>query len=223
MFYEPDKDNHGLPFNPFKSIIVPRPIGWISTVDLQGRLNLAPYSQFQNVGYDPPYILFCASSDRNKHTAANCQDTGEFVTNMATYDLREAINITAQPVEAGVNEAELAGLDMIPSTMVKPPRVAQSPVHLECKYHCSLALPGRHPGTADTIVVGRVVGVHIKDEFITAEGRIDILKIRPLARMGYMDYTSVENIFSIAPVGVGQQRRKRGLVGLPRSQWKESD
>ena len=109
MFYEPDKYNHGLPYNPFKSITVPRPIGWISTVDRQGRVNLAPYSQFQNIGYDPPYVLFSSSSDRYKHSALNAQDTGEFVTNMATYDLRDAVNITAQPVEAGVDEIEAGG------------------------------------------------------------------------------------------------------------------
>ncbi len=215
MFYEPDKYNHGLPFNPFKSITVPRPIGWISTVDRQGRVNLAPYSQFQNIGYDPPYILFSSSSDRYKHSALNAQDTGEFVTNMATYDLRHAVNLTAQPVEAGIDEAQLAELEMIPSNLVKPPRVAASPIHMECKYYCSLTLPGYAPGHSDTVVVGRVIGVHIKDEFITAEGRIDILKIRPLARMGYMDYTSVETLFPIEPVGVGEKHRRMGLEGRP--------
>ncbi len=219
MFYQPELDDHGLPYNPFKSIIVPRPIGWITTLDLQGRVNLAPYSQFQNIGYDPPYILFSSSSDRHKHTATNCMDTGEFVTNMATYDLREAINVTAQPVEAGVDEAQLAGLTLAPSRIVKPPRAEASPVHLECKYYTSLTLPGRHPRTCDTVIVGRVVGVHIKDEYITADGRIDILKIRPLARMGYMDYTSVTDIFPIEPVGFGQDRRRKGLQGLPRKRW----
>jgi len=216
MFYEPDKEDHGLPYNPFKSIIVPRPIGWISTVDLQGRVNLAPYSQFQNVGYDPPYILFCSSSDRQKHSAMNAQATGEFVTNIATYDLREAVNVTSQGVEAGIDEAKLAGLEMIPSQLVKPPRVAASPIHMECKYYCSMSLPGRSPGSGDTIVVGRVVGVHIDDEFITSDGRIDIVKIRPLARMGYMDYTSVESVFPIEPVGEGLADRRFGLEGRPK-------
>ena len=97
MFYEPDKDNHGLPFNPFKSICVPRPIGWISTLDLKGNLNLAPYSQCQNIGYDPPYVMFASSSDRTKHSALNAMDTGEFVTNMATFDLLDAVAATSQP------------------------------------------------------------------------------------------------------------------------------
>jgi flavin reductase (DIM6/NTAB) family NADH-FMN oxidoreductase RutF len=135
---------------------------------------------------------------------------------MATYDLRDAINLTAQPVEAGVDESQLAGLEMIPSRLVKPPRVAASPIHMECKYYSSFSLPGRSPGALDTIVVGRVVGIHIKDEFITAEGRIDMLKIRPLARMGYMDFTSVEKIFPVEPVGVGSTNRKFGLEGRPK-------
>jgi flavin reductase (DIM6/NTAB) family NADH-FMN oxidoreductase RutF len=115
--------------------------------------------------------------------------------------------------------ARLAGLELAPSRLVKPPRVAASPVHLESKYYTSLMVRGRHPGTCDTVVVGRVVGVHIKDEYITAEGRIDILKIRSLARMGYMDYTSVTYLFPIEPVGVGQDRRRKGLQGLPRKRW----
>ena len=216
MFYEPDEENHGLPYNPFKSIMVPRPIGWISTVDLKGRVNLAPYSQFQSIGYDPPYVMFSSASDRHKHSALNAQDTGEFVTNMATYDLRDAINITAQPVEAGVDETELAGLEMIPSKLVKPPRVAASPIHMECKYYCSLSLPGHSTGSSDTVVVGRVIGVHIKDEFITSEGLIDILKVRPLARMGYLDYTSIEKIFTLDPVGFGREGRRLGQEGRPK-------
>jgi flavin reductase (DIM6/NTAB) family NADH-FMN oxidoreductase RutF len=135
---------------------------------------------------------------------------------MATYDLRHAVNLTAQPVEAGVDESQLAGLEMIPSILVKPPRVAASPVHVECKYYCSLTLPGYTPGHSDTVVVGRVIGVHIKDEFITSDGRIDILKIRPLARMGYMDFTSVEAIFPIEPIGVGEKDRRMGLEGRPK-------
>ena len=216
MFYEPDKDNHGLRYNPFKSIAVPRPIGWISTLDLNGKLNLAPYSQFQNIGYDPPYVMFASSSDRHKHSALNAMDTGEFVTNMATHDLLEAIQVSSQPVPAGVDEAELAGLEMIASKIVKPPRVAASPVHLECKFYCSMALPGRLPGHLDTVIVGRVVGVHIKDEFITADGKIDIERIRPLARMGYMDYTSIDKVFTVEPEGVGADDRRLGLEGRPR-------
>src|ERR687887_151507 len=145
MFYEPDKDDHGLPFNPYKSIVVPRPIGWISTISRDGVVNLAPYSQFNNVGYDPPYVMFSGNSfpnsGRRKDSVRNATDTGEFVVNMATYELREAINITSQFLPPGTDEAAAADLEMISSRMVKVPRVAASPVHLECKFHCSLALP----------------------------------------------------------------------------------
>ncbi|MDB5410848.1 MAG: flavin reductase [Rhodospirillales bacterium] len=214
MFYEPDKDDHGLRYNPFKSIAVPRPIGWISTVNLDGQVNLAPYSQFQNLGFDPPYVMFSAS--KSKHSARNAQDTGEFVCNMATYELRHAVNVTAQPVGPEVDEAALAGLEMIPSRLVKAPRVAASPVQLECKYYCAIQLPGRHPGAGDEVVIGRVVGVHIKDEFITADGKIDIVRIRPLARMGYMDYTSIDTVFTMPPLGERAESLSLGLEGRPK-------
>ncbi|HVA14705.1 MAG TPA: flavin reductase family protein [Stellaceae bacterium] len=219
MFYEPDKGNHGLPHDPYKSIVVPRPIGWISTVDRAGRVNLAPFSQFNNLGYDPPYVMFAAAnfprSPRPKDSVANVVETCEFVVNMATYELREAVNITGSAVDADVDEATLAGLEMIASTLVKPPRVAASPIHLECRYHCTLALPGRNLEQSHYVVVGRVVGVHIKDDAITADGRIDVLKLRPLARLGYHDYTSVESLFTMPPVGPHLEARQAGLAGKP--------
>jgi flavin reductase (DIM6/NTAB) family NADH-FMN oxidoreductase RutF len=110
MFYDPDKNDHGLPHNPFKSCVVPRPIGWISTVSLDGVHNLAPYSQFQNLTFDPPYVMFAAnqnSTGKRKDTATNTEQTGEFVYNMATYDLREAVNRSAAPVAPDVDEFEL--------------------------------------------------------------------------------------------------------------------
>ena len=140
---------------------------------------------------------------------------GEFVVNMATYDLREQMNITAQKVAPGVNEAELAGLEMVPSRMVKPPRVAASPVQMECRYYTTLVLPGREPGASSSVVVGEVIGIHIKDEFIGADGKIDVVKMRPLARMGYMDYTSVTEVFTMPPHGAGAGTLSLGLEGRP--------
>jgi len=219
MFYEPEKGNHGLPHDPFKSIVVPRPIGWISSIDREGRVNLAPFSQFNNLGYDPPYVMFAAANfprhTRPKDSVTNVIETGEFVVNMATYELREAVNITSSAVEPGIEEAQLAGLEMIPSRLVKPPRVAASPVHLECRYHCMLALPGRNLEQSHYVVVGQVIGVHIKDEAITPEGRIDVLKLRPLARLGYHDYTSVESFFTMPPTGPHAEIRQAGLAGKP--------
>ena len=220
MFYEPDKDNHGLPFNPYKSIVVPRPIGWISTISRDGVVNLAPYSQFNNGGYDPPYVMFSGNSfpdsGRRKDSVRNATDTGEFVVNMATYALRDAINITSQFLPPGTDEAVVAGLEMISSRMVKVPRVAASPVHLECKFHGSLALPGNAVDQVHNVVIGRVVGVHIRDDVITGDGKLDLLKIRPLARLGYFDYTTVESVFTMLPEGPHIEARHAGLEGRPR-------
>ena len=123
MFYEPDKNDHGLPFDPYKSIVVPRPIGWISTASRDGVVNLAPYSQFNNLGFDPPYVMFSANSlsdtGRRKDSVRNATDTGEFVVNVATYELREAVNRTSEFVGPEVDEAALAGLEMVPSRLVK--------------------------------------------------------------------------------------------------------
>jgi flavin reductase (DIM6/NTAB) family NADH-FMN oxidoreductase RutF len=202
MFYEPDKKNHGLKYTPYKSCMVPRPIGWISTVSRTGAVNLSPYSQFNNVGYEPGYLMFSAGGQhpdgRRKDTVVNVEETGEFVYNMATYDLRDAVNYTSQIVDSSVDEMKAAGLTPEPSRLVSPPRVAQSPVSIECKHHTTVVLPGLTWRSNHHVVIGRVVGVHIKDEFLTPDGKIDVVKIRPLARLGYLDYTSVESSFELA-------------------------
>jgi flavin reductase (DIM6/NTAB) family NADH-FMN oxidoreductase RutF len=220
MFYEPDKDDHGLPYNPYKSIVVPRPIGWITTVNSAGGVNLAPFSQFNNLSYDPPFVMFSGNakpdSGHRKDSVRNATDSGEFVANMATWELREEVNITSQFVEAGIDEASLAGLEMIPSRLVKPPRVARSPIHLECKLHCVVALPGNAHDQVHHVVIGRVVGVHIRDDVIGADGKIDILKVRPLARLGYHDYTSVETRFTMSPSGPKLEQHRMGLEGRPK-------
>jgi len=204
MHYDPDKNDHGLPRNPFKSCVVPRPIGWISTISLKGVHNLAPYSQFQNLTFDPPYVMFAANQNTlgmRKDSVVNAEETGEFVYNMATYDLREAVNRSAAELPPDVDEFELAGLAKAPSLRVKPCRVAESPVQFECIYHQTLRLPGNGlMGTVD-IVIGRVVLIHIRDDAISPNGRLDIRKIRPLARCGYYDYTTVESTFEMVIPG----------------------
>ncbi|MBP1734348.1 MAG: flavin reductase [Deltaproteobacteria bacterium] len=204
MHYDPDKNDHGLPHSPFKSCVVPRPIGWISTVSPEGIHNLAPYSQFQNLTFDPPYVMFAANQNtlgKRKDSVANAEQTGEFVYNMATYELRDALNHTAPEVPPDVDEFELAGLTKAASIRVKPCRVAESPIQFECRYHQTIRLPGNGlMGTVD-IVIGRVVMVHIKDDVIRPDGRLDIIKIRPLARLGYYDYTSVDSIFEMVIPG----------------------
>lgn len=214
MFYEPGVSAHGLPFDPFKACVVPRPIGWISTTSVRGIDNLAPFSQFQNVSYDPPTILLCANQTpdgRRKDTVVNIESTGEFVWNMATFALREAMNITATDLPHEVDEFERAGLAKAPSTRVRPPRVADSPVQFECRLLQTVRIPGNTPvGTVD-VIFGRVVAVHIADGALDGSGRLDITRLRPLARLGYHDYTSVESSFTM-PV-LGSPARKAGLEG----------
>ncbi|MCF0120060.1 MAG: flavin reductase family protein [Oscillospiraceae bacterium] len=214
MFYEPEKNNHGLKRAPFKSCVVPRPIGWLSTVSLDGVPNLAPYSQFTNLTFDPPYVLVSINQghlQNRKDTTVNIEDTGEFVYNMATYELRDKLNITACEFPPEVDEFEKAGLTKAPSVLVKPYRVAESPIQFECRYVQTIRLPGDgRVGTAD-IIIGKVIGVHVKDEFIMDDGKIDILKIRPLARLGYSDYTSVESVFTLDPSTAAGVREDMGL------------
>ena len=202
MFYMPENNDHGLPRPPFKSCVVPRPIGWLSTLSAEGITNLAPYSQFTNLTFEPPYVLVSINQGREqnrKDTTENIEQTGEFVYNMVTYELREAMNITAAEFPPDVDEFEAAGLTKAPSRIVKPFRVAESPIQFECTYVQTLRLPGQGlVGTAD-IIIGQVVGIHIKDEFILPDGKLDILKMRPLARLGYSDYTSVESTFEMRP------------------------
>lgn len=217
MFYEPDKNNHGLPFNPFKSTVIPRPIGWITTLDREGNVNLAPFSQFNNIGYDPAYVMFSAGGDVRGHgrkdSSVNAVEGGEFVCNMATWDLREAVNLTSQAFEPGVDEAEMAGLEMLPSRLVRPPRVALSPVHLECVFHSCITLPGNTIRNVMNMVIGRVIGVHIKDEVLTPEGRIDVKKIRPICRLGYMDYAVIDETFEMKIAGPHSDANNEGLLG----------
>ena len=200
MFYDPDKNDHGLPHNPFKSCVVPRPIGWISTVSQEGIHNLAPYSQFQNLSFDPPYVMFAANQNtrgKRKDSVVNAEQTGAFVHNMATYDLCDALNRSAAEVPPEIDEFELAGVTKAPSIKVKPCRVAESPIQFECLYHQTIRLPGNSlMGTVD-IVIGRVVLIHIRDDVIGSDGKLDIIKIRPLARLGYYDYTTVDSIFEM--------------------------
>ena len=216
MYYETDKDDHGLPFSPFKSCVVPRPIGWISTRSKDGVDNLAPYSQFQNLTFDPPYVMIGINQTvdgKRKDTTVNIEDTGEFVYNMVTYDLRDAMNRTAVQEPPEVDEFEAAGLHKAPSKLVNVPRVEESPIQFECVYHSSLRLPGRSPvGTID-IIIGRVVAVHIKDEVIRPDGKLDMDKLRPLARMGYSDYTSVEHTFELIIPAENKEEIMSGLSG----------
>jgi flavin reductase (DIM6/NTAB) family NADH-FMN oxidoreductase RutF len=197
MFYQPELRNHGLPYNPFKALIVPRPIGWISTCNENGTVNLAPYSYFNGCHTEPPVVMFGAEwsgTSRMKDTLRNVERTGEFVCNFVGYELREAMNKTA--TEEDVDEMDAAALEKLPSRLVKPPRVAASPVHLECRYLQSVTMPCGADGLQGKVVFGQVIGVHIRDEVIV-DGIVDFRRLRPIARMGYMDYVEMGPAFGM--------------------------
>lgn len=224
MFYEPEKNDHGLQRGaPFKACVVPRAIGWLSTISKDGVSNLAPFSQFTNLTFDPPYVAVSINQtfdgDR-KDTTNNIEQTGEFVYNMVTYDLKDQMNITSCRYPPEVDEFEAAGLTKAESVLVKPYRVAESPVQFECTYYCTLRLPGNGPVCPTDVLIGKVVGIHVKDEFIDETGKIDIEAIRPLARMGYSDYTVVDEVFEMKHVAMDgemaikdESLRHKGLEG----------
>ena len=138
MYYDPRRNDHGLPRNPMLALVVPRPIGWISTVSRSGVVNLAPYSFFNLVSGSPPFVMF--SSKPRKDSQRNAEETGEFVCNLATYDLREVVNASSTEWGPAISEPERMGIEMAPCRAVKPPRVARSPVALECKYFKTVEL-----------------------------------------------------------------------------------
>lgn len=198
MFYEP-KSGHGLPQDPFKAIIAPRPIGWISTIDLQGRYNLAPYSFFNAVSTEPPMLAF--SSEGLKDSVRNAEATGEFVFNLATAALAEPMNQSAARVPPEVDEFALSGLSPAPSRLVRPPRVAASPAALECKVVDLLHLRDLDRKPVDRyLTIGQVVGVHI-DEAYLVDGYFDTARAMPLARCGYRDFASVTSVFAMLRPG----------------------
>lgn len=194
-FYDPAA-GHGLRHDPLKAIVAPRPVGWISTVDAQGRPNLAPYSYFNLVCDAPPMLAF--SSSGWKDTVANVEATGEFVWNLAARPLAEAMNQTSAALPHGEDEFARAGLEPAPCRLVRPPRVAASPASMECRL-LSIT-PLRALDGADTghhLVLGQVVGVHIRSEAITG-GVYDILAARPIARCGgWGDYAEVDHLFQM--------------------------
>jgi len=186
MFYEIARRNHGLPHDPFKALVAPRPIGWITAMGANGDINLSPYSFFNAVADVPPMVAF--SSHGRKDALTFIEETGEFVCNLATWELREAMNETSAPLARGDNEMVLAGLTAAPSHMVKPPRVAEAPAALECKHLKTVPLVPLAGGEAGYfLVIGEVVGVYIDEAYIV-NGLVDTARMRPITRAGYRDY-----------------------------------
>jgi flavin reductase (DIM6/NTAB) family NADH-FMN oxidoreductase RutF len=195
MFYETARNDHGLPYNPFKAIVAPRPIGWITSMSAKGELNLAPYSFFNAVSDDPPIVLF--SSEGPKDSLVFVEETREFVCSLATFELRHAMVKTGAPFARGVNEMREAGLEPAPCRLVRPPRVAASPCALECRLLRIVHVTDLDGQSSHRhVVFGQVVGVHIDERFIK-DGRLDTAAMQPIARCGYSDYAVVDKVFSI--------------------------
>ena len=203
MFYETrQRDKTVLPHDPFKAIVSPRPIGWISTRSLDGRVNLAPYSFFNAFSSAPPLVGF--SSEGLKDSASFARESGEFVANLATFDLMQAMSETSAPLPRGASEFEHAGLTMAPCRLVAAPRVAAAHAALECKVVEVVKLKDHRGQLLDNhLVLGEVVAFHIDDALIK-NGRFDTAGARPLARCGYQDYAVIEALIGLArPSGGG--------------------
>lgn len=192
MFYETASNNHGLPLDPFKAIVGPRPIGWISTLSATGVANLAPYSFFNAFSEDPYYVAF--GSGGFKNSLQNISETGEFAVNIVSDELREAMNITSSR-KAG-DEFELAGLAKAPCHLIRAPRVALSPATLECVHFQTVGLPADSGEIHDQLVIGKVVGIHIADRFIE-NGRVNSAAMKPVLRLGYSEYATVDTIWKM--------------------------
>jgi flavin reductase (DIM6/NTAB) family NADH-FMN oxidoreductase RutF len=198
VFYTADQ-HHGLPFDPFKAIVAPRPIGWIGSCDEEGRINLAPYSFFNAVGSRPNMIAF--SSDGLKDSARNTRATREFTFSLATLPLAQKMNLSSANLEEGRNEFDFAGLTMAPSKLVRPPFVGESPAAMECKVVHFIELEDLEGRTSDKyLIVGQVVATHIRDEFIQ-NGRFDAVKAQTIARCGYNDYATLDEQWELVRPG----------------------
>ena len=200
MFVRFDGKQIPLPHNPFKACVVPRPIGWISTLNAAGAPNLAPFSFFNAVSERPPMVMYCANGAHieggEKDSTRNARETGEFVANLATWELRAAVNLSSKRVARTVSEFALTGLEPVASTLVRPPRVGASPIALECRVIAVHELPDEGSGEINRMVIGRVLGIHIADHLLV-NGHVSIPKLRPIARLGYREYAVVESVFEM--------------------------
>lgn len=200
MFYRPE-NGHGLPHNPFNAVVTPRPIGWISTRGTDGQDNLAPYSFFNAVAYEPPQVMFASTSAKDdrgetKDSVANIRDTGVFCVNIVAYDQRDEMNQSSGPWPRDVDEFAKAGIERAACERIACSRVAASPAALECELRQIIRLEGAH----NFLVLGEVVGVHLRDDCIV-DGTFDVTRFTPLTRLGYRDYSVIREVFSLARPG----------------------
>lgn len=195
MFYETAR-GHGLPHDPVKALIAPRPIGWICAVSAAGHLNLSPYSFFNQVSDNPHMVMF--SSAGRKDALAFVEETGEFTCSVVSWDQRDAMNATSAPLPRGQSEFAHAGLTPAPSRLVRPPYVSGAPAVLECKLVKTVELEPLGGGPAAYVMaIGQVVGVHIEDRFLH-EGRVDTAAMGVISRAGYHDYFRADTRFALA-------------------------
>lgn len=215
MHYSPQTGECPLALNPFKACVAPRPIGWISTISADGICNLAPFSQFQNLSYDPPMVMIAINQGGDepdnvyrKDTVNNIEATGCFVYNAVPYALKDAMNITAAGYPPEADEFELAGLHKAESVRVKAPRVAESPIQFECEYLQTIRIPGTLAGGKGTVdmILGKVVEIHVADEVILPNGKLDYANLKLLGRAGYWDYGILDETFSMKVPGVSAAR-----------------
>jgi len=200
MFYRPE-DGHGLPHNPFNAIVTPRPIGWISTRGADGQDNLAPYSFFNAVAYEPPQVMFASTSakpdrDGTKDSVANIRDTKVFCVNVVEYAQRDVMNTTSGPWPRETDEFDKAGIERTDCETIACSRVANAPASLECKLTQIVQLPG----AANFVVFGEVIGVHMRDDCLV-DGTFDVTRFQPLTRLGYRDYSRITEVFSLKRPG----------------------
>jgi flavin reductase (DIM6/NTAB) family NADH-FMN oxidoreductase RutF len=188
MFYDAIRNDHGFEVDPIKAIVAPRPIGWISTLSETGVANLAPYSFFNLISESPHYVVIGSSG--RKDSLTNIEATREFALNLATYPLREALNKSSAVVGPQIDEFVLSGLTKTPCQFIKAPRVAETPTCLECRLYQILELPDEEGKVDDWLIIGRVIGVHIDDQFIE-NGRVNSAAMQPIARLGYSEYATV--------------------------------
>ena len=198
MFYEPKK---GSPFkiDPFKSIVFPRPIGWISSISKNGIANLAPYSYFNSVADEPPQVMFCSNGStaygKYKDSLSNILSTREFVVNFATSASRNQMNISSKDFKPDEDEFFMSNLKKKKSKLIKAPSVKDSPVNLECKLVETFKLKSNSKKMS-TMVIGEVIGIYINNKFVK-NGRIDSVSMRYIARMGYSEYTTISSKFNL--------------------------
>lgn len=205
MFFETAAGMRPAPLkhNPFNALVMPRPIGWISTIDAQGRANLAPYSYFNAVAAEPPYVMFAPNSPapgRNKDSYLNLLEVPEFVANVVSGANGKVMNETSAPLAHGVSEFTACGIESLPSRLVRPPRVANAQAALECRVYEIVHLPKLPDGRENHVVIGEVVGIHI-DEAVIRDGLVDERLLEPLTRLGYMNYGTLGEVFEMQRPG----------------------